>query len=131
MLLQKVILLGDHQGARWKVKDADWGLWASKITDSTLESSNSATKLNDLEERIEQASTTVLGKTSSVPPLEIVFHEQSYSSLHSEWSLTFDHFRGESTFPAMSSPISVELSPILAALSQSLRGLGRCRSRNS
>ena len=50
---------------RWKVKYADFGLWASKIPDSTLESSNSATELNDdLEKRIEQSSTTVLGKTS-------------------------------------------------------------------
>ena len=32
---------------RWTVKDADWGLWASKIPDSTLESSNSITELND------------------------------------------------------------------------------------
>ena len=56
---------------RWKVKDADWGLWASKIPDSTLESSNSATELNDdLQKRIEQASTTVLGKTSPVPEVE-------------------------------------------------------------
>ena len=53
---------------KWKVKDADWGLRASKIPDSTLESSNSATELNDdLEKIIEQASTTLLGKTSSVP----------------------------------------------------------------
>ena len=56
---------------RWKVKDADWGLWASKIPDSALESSNSATELNDdLKKRIdsiEQASTTVLVKTSPVP----------------------------------------------------------------
>ena len=52
----------------WKIKDADWGLWASKIPDSTQESSNFATELNDdLEKRIEQASTTVLGKTSPVP----------------------------------------------------------------
>ena len=27
-------------------------------------------------------------------PLEIVFQEQSYSSLHSRWSLAWDHFRG-------------------------------------
>ena len=39
----------------------------SEIPDSTLESSNSATELNDdLIERIEWASTSVLGKTSPV-----------------------------------------------------------------
>ena len=53
---------------RWKVIDADWGLWASKIPDSALESSNSATDFNDyLEKRLEQASTTALWKTSPVP----------------------------------------------------------------
>ena len=62
MLLQKNHIIG--RPLRWKAKDADWGLWASKIPDSTLESSNSATELNDLKKRIEQASTTVLGKTS-------------------------------------------------------------------
>ena len=52
---------------KWKIKDADWGLWVPKIPDSTLESSNSTTELNDPEKRIEQASTTVLGKTYRVP----------------------------------------------------------------
>ena len=28
-------------------------------------------------------------------PSEIVFQEQSYSSLHSRWSLAWDHFRGD------------------------------------
>ena len=27
-------------------------------------------------------------------PLEIIFQEQSNSSLHSAWSLAWDHFRG-------------------------------------
>ena len=29
-----------------------------------------------------------------LPPLEIVFQEQSYSSLHSGWSFAWDHFPG-------------------------------------
>ena len=29
------------------------------------------------------------------PPLEFVFQEQSYSSLHSRWSLAWDHFLGD------------------------------------
>ena len=33
------------------------------------------------------------------PPLEIVFHEQSYSSLHLRWSLAWDHFRGDNDDP--------------------------------
>ena len=66
MLLQKVILLGDHQGGKLKMLIGDCGLLRF-LTDSTLESSNSATELNDLKKRIEQASTTVLGKTSPVP----------------------------------------------------------------
>ena len=28
-------------------------------------------------------------------PLEIVFHERSYSSLHSGWTLAWDHFCGD------------------------------------
>ena len=31
--------------------------------------------------------------------LEFVFQEQSYSSLHSGWSLAWDHFRGDINDP--------------------------------
>ena len=31
----------------------------------------------------------------SLAPLEFFFQEQSYSSLHSGWSLTWDHVRGD------------------------------------
>ena len=65
MLPQKVILLGDQQSGKLKI--VDWGLWALDIPDCTLESSNSTTELNhDHKKRIEQASTSILGKTSPV-----------------------------------------------------------------
>ena len=32
---------------------------------------------------------------SDGPPLEFFFQEQSYSSLHSGWSLAWDHVRGD------------------------------------
>ena len=35
------------------------------------------------------------GLVTLLPPSEIVFQEQSYSSLHSGRSLTWDHFRGD------------------------------------
>ena len=38
-------------------------------------------------------SLTLEGKKLS--PSEIVFQEQSYSSLDSGWSLAWDHFRGD------------------------------------
>ena len=52
---------------------------------------------------------------------EIVFQEQSYSSPHSGRSSAWDRFRGNINGPCASSPISAELSPIPAALSQPLR----------
>ena len=33
------------------------------------------------------------------PPLEFFFQEQSYFSLHSGWSLAWDHLRGDITNP--------------------------------
>ena len=54
-------------------------------------------------------------------PLEFVFQEQSYSTLHSGQILAWNHIRGDMTIPAAPSPISAELSPIPAALSRSLR----------
>ena len=32
---------------RWKIKGVDWGMWGSKIPDSTLELNNSVMELND------------------------------------------------------------------------------------
>ena len=54
-------------------------------------------------------------------PLEFIFLEQSYSSLHSGQSLAWDHVRGDIDDPAAPSPISAELLPIPAVLSRSLR----------
>ena len=75
----------------------------------------------------------------SVAPLEIVFQEQSYSSLHSRQSLAWDHFRGDINNPCgntadpcgvIADPCGVIADPcgvivIPVALSRSLR---RCRS---
>ena len=56
-------------------------------------------------------------------PSEIVFHYQSYSSLHSGRSLAWDHFCGNNDDPCgvivdfcVLSAISVELSPIPEAI---------------
>ena len=52
------------------MKGVDWGMWGSKIPDSTLELSNSVMELNDnFKMRLEHASSLVLGKTSLTPPL--------------------------------------------------------------
>ena len=37
----------------------------------------------------------ILAFQYSQPPLEFFFQEQSYSSLHSGWSLAWDHVRGD------------------------------------
>ena len=50
-------------------------------------------------------------------PLEFVFQEQSYSSLHSGQSLAWITFAAKLTIPAVSSLISAELSAIPAVLS--------------
>ena len=53
-------------------------------------------------------------------PSEIVFQEQSNSSLHSGWSLAWDHFCGDIDDPCGSSPISALLLLIRAPLSLSM-----------
>ena len=52
-------------------------------------------------------------------PLEIVFQEQSYSSLHSGQSTAWDRFRGIIANPGALSPIPVVLSLIPAAIRDS------------
>ena len=42
-----------------------------------------------------EAADRLSPQGSRQPPLEFFFQEQSYSSLHSGWSLAWDHIRGD------------------------------------
>ena len=44
-------------------------------------------------------------------PLEIIFQEQSYSSLHSRQSFAWDHFRGDIANPCS---VSVDFCAVIA-----------------
>ena len=78
----------------------------NKIFTGNLE--NWKTRNNKQLEEIEKWKTTWTGS-----PLEVVFQEQSYSSLHSGRSLAWDHFRGDiiNPFGVIADPCSIIADP--------------------
>ena len=46
-------------------------------------------------ENMDDSNDSDVLSAGCAPPLEFFFQEQSYSSLHSGWSLAWDHVRGD------------------------------------